>query len=81
MPSPIILAAAQKDMNLIQMLDKAGADLNYVTPANISVLSKALDVTISNRNRFLKYIEPVMDYFLSRTNIGNVILNVVFNMS
>ena len=70
MPTPIILAASQKDINLIQMLGEAGADLNYVTPGNISVLSETLNITFIYRN-YLTYIEPVMDYFLSRTNIGN----------
>ena len=71
MPTPIILAASRKDINLIQMLGEVGADLNHVTPGNISVLSETLNITFINRNLYLTYIEPVMDYFLSRTNIGN----------
>ena len=54
------------DLACIKTLEKAGADLNHLSPGNWSVLTFALREFRGD----LAYIEPVVEYLLERTNIG-----------
>ena len=54
------------DMKVLKMLDKAGADFNRIAINGKSVLTFAL----TNMNLDLEKIEPVMEYLLTKTNIG-----------
>ena len=59
---------------MIQMLEDAGADVNYVTESGDSVLTYSLAYFSLTPNNGLDYIEKVTDYLLSRSNIGEHIL-------
>ena len=63
--SPIIMAASKKDLKVIKILEKAGADLNRIAPTGHSVLSLAV-----NNRRNLPQMEPLVEYLLRNTNIG-----------
>ena len=63
--SPILIAAYKKDLKVIKILEKAGADLNRIAPTGHSVLSLAV-----NNRRNLPQMEPLVEYLLRNTNIG-----------
>ena len=72
--SAIHAAAAVKDIKVIQMLEEAGADFNYVTESGDSVLTYALWEYALTPNNNLDHIEAVADYLLERTNIGEEVI-------
>ena len=61
---------------MIQMLEEAGADLNYVTESGDSVLTYSLTPFSLTPKNDLDHIETVTDYLLSRSNIGENALQV-----
>ena len=63
--SPIIMAAIKKDLKVIKILEKAGADLNRIEYSGYSVLS----IAIASRGS-LAQTEPLVEYLLRNTNIG-----------
>ena len=54
------------DMRVLKMLEEAGADFDHISRNGESVLTFAL----TNLNIDLTKIEPVMEYLLAKTNIG-----------
>ena len=63
-------ASRKHDLKVIQMLEKAGADLNHINRNGYSVLSDSLNFWRGPKSN-VTHIEPVVEYLLSKTQIGN----------
>ena len=57
------------DLAVLKMLERAGADFNLITPSGQSVLTFPL----MNMNSDIEKMESVMEYLLTKTNIGEEI--------
>ena len=58
------------DLAVLKMLERAGADFNHITPSGQSVLTFPL----MNMNSDIEKMESVMEYLLTKTNIGKEIV-------
>ena len=56
-------------MAVLNMLERAGADFNHISPKGQSVLNFPL----MNMNSDMEKMESVMEYLLTKTNIGEEI--------
>ena len=68
-PKLIHIASVRNNLKVIRMLEKAGADLNHTTTSGHSVLTSSLIIRRGYKSD-LSHIEAVVEYLLSKTNIG-----------
>ena len=57
------------DLAVLKMLERAGADFNHISQIGQSVLTFPL----MNMNSDIEKMESVMEYLLTKTNIGEEI--------